>query len=374
MGLRPTVIGGGAPPAEPAAAGAPAPAPLRPTVIGGALPSPSPSPVPTSTSTSTSTTPTPTPTPLPSGLPVQPPPVAPGAEPAATPPAKPVPRATAMAPTVAAIPAPARAPAGATKVHGVERQALRVDTAELRLRHPAASVAAIDHAAALLSAVVPATHPVLALETLGRTPQQGVTRLIERVLAITDDDLGRGSARHVQRLLEMLAELADLLRPAGGLPWRRKTLRQALAEARPELDTLRGLLEQAEAGLAEQRRRLDALDDEARALLDQLHGTLVAVAELRPVFTDARRGQALDGREIDLAKSIALLDSHGLQMQRLGTDLGQLAQRIRDAVLHALPAWLAVAAALPHDSPNDTERFTLLESLHALMQRLGARS
>jgi hypothetical protein len=274
---------------------------------------------------------------------------------------------------MAPLSAPVSAPAGATKVHGVERQALRVDSAELRLRHPDASVAAIDHAAALLAAVVPATHPVLALETLGRAPQQGVTRLIERVLALTDDDLGRGGARHVQRLLDMLAELADLLRPAGGLPWRRKPLRQALAEARPELDSLRGLLEQAEAALVEHRRRLDALDDEARALLDQLHGALVAVAELRPVFTDARRAQALDGREIDLAKSVALLDSHRLQMQRLGTDLAQLAQRIRDAVLHALPAWLAVAAALPNDSPNDTERFTLLESLHALMQRLGAR-
>ena len=324
MGLRPTVIGGGTPPAESGAAGEGAPpnVPLRPTVIGG-------------------------------------------------PPTTPSPRATPMAPV--STPAPAAAPTGATKVHGVERRALRVDSADLRLRHAAASPAAIDHAAALLSAVVPATHTVLALETLGRAPQQGVTRLVERVLAISDDDLGRSSARHVQRLLQMLAELAELLRPAGGLPWRRKPWRQALAEARPELDALRGLLEQAEAGLVEQRRRLDALDDEARALLDQLNGALVAVAELRPVFTDARRSLALDGRETDLAKSIALLEGHGLQMQRLGADLGRLAQRIRDAVLHALPAWLAVAAALPHDSPNDTERFTLLEALHALMQRLGAR-
>jgi hypothetical protein len=272
--------------------------------------------------------------------------------------------------TVAAAPPPV----AATKVKGVERKGLAVDSAALRLRHPAVTIAAIDHAAALLAAVVPATHPVLAIETLGRAPQEGVTRLVERVLAIADDDVGRSSARHVQRLLELLAELAETLRPAGGLAWRRKTLRQALAESRPELDSLRGLLEKAETSLVERRRKLDALDDDVRALLDQLNGALVAVAELRPVFADARRSQALDAREIDLAKSVALLDSHSLQMQRLGADLTQLAQRIRDAVLHALPAWLAVAAALPNESPNDTERFTLMESLHALMQRLGARA
>jgi hypothetical protein len=282
--------------------------------------------------------------------------------------AAPPPQATRVA--IAAAPPPA----AATKVQGVERRGLSVDSAALRLRHPAASLAAIDHAAAWLAAVVPATHPVLAIETLGRAPQEGVTRLVERVLAIADDDVGRGGARHVQRLLELLGELAESLRPAGGLPWRRKGLRQALAESRPELDALRRLLEQSEAALVERRRKLDALDDDVRALLDQLNGALVAVAELRPVFTDARRTQALDAREIDLAKSVALLDSHSLQMQRLAADLTQLAHRIRDAVLHALPAWLAVAAALPDDGPNDTERYTLMESLHSLMQRLGARS
>lgn len=269
---------------------------------------------------------------------------------------------------------PAAAPAAATKVYGVERKGLEVDSAVLRQKHLAATIAAIDHAAALLATVVPATHPVLAIETLGRGPQEGVTRLVERVLAIADDDVGRASARHVHRLLELLGELAETLKPASGLSWRRKTLRQTLHEARPEIDSLRSLLEQSEAALVERRRKLDALDDDVRALLDQLNGALVAVAELRPVFSDARRSQALDAREIDLAKSVALLDSHTLQMRRLGNDLAQLAQRIRDAVLHALPSWLAVAAALPNDSPNDTERFTLMESLHSLMQRLGARS
>lgn len=287
---------------------------------------------------------------------------------ASHPPEAPVPQATRV------VLPPAAGPAAATKVQGVERKGLEVDSAVLRQRHPAISIAAIDQAAALLAAVVPATHPVLAIETLGRGPQEGVTRLVERVLAIADDDVGRASARHVQRLLELLGELAETLKPASGLSWRRKTLRQALHEVRPELDSLRSLLEQSETALVERRRKLDALDDDVRALLDQLNGALVAVAELRPVFSDARRCQALDAREIDLAKSVALLDSHTLQMQRLGSDLTQLAQRIRDAVLHALPSWLAVAAALPNDSPNDTERFTLMESLHSLMQRLGARS
>lgn len=337
MSLRPTVIGGGAPAAEPG------PATALPTALPTAPPTALPTPIGTAPAT------------------------APSAAPAAVSPLRP----TVIGPAPAALPA-AASPAAATKVHGVERKGLSVDSASLRQRHPASSVVAIDHAAALLAAVVPATHPVLAIETLGRTPQQGVTRLVERVLAIVDDDVGRSSARHVQRLLDLLAGLAELLRPQS-LGWRRKPLRQALADARPELDALRGLLEHGETTLVERRRQLDALDDDARALLDQLNGALVAVAELRPVFADARRAQALDAREIDLAKSVALLDGHSLQMQRLAIDLTQLAQRIRDAVLHALPAWLAVAAALPNDSPNDTERFTLMETLQALMHKLGAR-
>ncbi|MFO1337900.1 MAG: hypothetical protein U1F53_06620 [Burkholderiaceae bacterium] len=107
---------------------------------------------------------------------------------------------------------------------------------------------------------------------------------------------------------------------------------------------------------------------------DGLHRGLVAVTELRPRFDDDRRLGALDRREAELAKSLALLQAHALQMQQLDDDYAQMAHRIRDTVLHALPAWLSLAATMPDESLNDTERYRLLDPLQTLILGLSRPS
>lgn len=346
MSLRPTVIGGGPAPGEPTpgepagAAAVPAPdSALRPTVMPVA--------------------PGPTPTPA----------LAAPAPPAPTVALTP----TAVAPGQPAAVRPSSAPAAAaavTKVSGTERKGLVVELAALRRAHPEASDAALEQAVALLAGVVPQTFNLKGAEALGRGAQEGVARLVDRVLRLVDQEATRTTGRHVERLQELLGELAEVLRPTG-LSWRRKPLRQALAEQRPELDRLRSQLQHAEASLVEQRDRLLAMQAELQQAQHGLAGALVAITELRPRFDDDRRLAALDRREGELAKSLALLQAHGLQMQQLEADYGQMAHRIRDTVLHALPAWLSLAASVPDESLNDTERFRLLDPLQALILGLS---
>lgn len=331
MSLRPTVIGSnGPPPAAPAPEAVPAPAP-RPTVIGPAATAPASAELP----------PPPRATALPSGL---------GA---------PMP---APAPVAAA-------PAPITKVRGTERRGLSVETAALREHHPQATDAAVEQAAAVLSGVVPETFAAKSVESLGRPAQEGVARLVDRVLRLVDQEPLRATSRHVERLHELLQELAEALEP-GALPWRRRSLRQALAEVRPELDGLRNQLQHGESLLTDHRDRLAAMQGELQQTADALHGTLIALAELRGHFGDDRRLGALDHREAELLKSTALLQQHAIQLQQLDTAYARMAQRLRDAVLHALPTWLSLAATMPAEQLNDTQRFSLLDPLQSLMLTL----
>ena len=328
MSLRPTVIGSNGPPAAAPAPEA-APATPRPTVIG-------------------------------------PTPAAPAvAEPA------PAPRATAL-PSGLGAPAPAPAPvapAAITKVRGTERRGLSVDAAALRERHPQVTGSALEQAVALLAGVVPDTFAAKSVESLGRAAQDGVARLVDRVLRLVDQEPLRATSRHVERLHEVLQELAEALEPAA-LPWRRRNLRQALAEVRPELDGLRDQLQNSETLITDHRDRLSAMQGELQQTADALQGTLIALAELRGHFADDRRLAALDHREAELLKSTALLHQHALQLHQLDTAYAQMAQRLRDAVLHALPAWLSLAATMPVDQLNDTQRFSLLDPLRSLMLTL----
>ena len=335
MSLRPTVIGSNGPPAPapgPAAEGAPVP---RPTVI-------SPAPAP-----------------------------APAAPDAPEPP--PAPRATAL-PSGLGAQVPAAAPAAAapvtiTKVRGTERRGLSVEVAALRERHPQSTDDAIEQAMTLLAGVVPETFAAKSVESMGRPAQDGVARLVDRVLRLVDQEPMRATGRHVERLLELLQELAEAIEP-GALPWRRRSLRQALAETRPELDGLRDQLQHGESLLSDHRDRLTAMQGELRQTADALQGVLVALAELRGHFHDDRRLAALDHREAELLKSTALLQQHAIQLQQLDTAYAQMAQRLRDAVLHSLPAWLSLAATMPADQLNDTQRYSLLDPLQSLMLTL----
>jgi len=350
VNLRPTIIGGKA--TQPFAPEAEGQA-LRPTVIGPSGPAQPPA----------------APTVVPAG--------------AASVPAAELTAAKATAipqspPSSAVSAAPVASSAGAvakqvTKVLGVERKGLAIDAAELRARHADATPAAIDLAVALLAGIVPQTCSAAAIEQLGRASQEGVARVVDRVLRIVDEEVPRTAGRHVERMLELLGDIAEVLKP-GGIGWRRRSLRQVLADSRGELDALRAVLERSEASLVDQREKLVAMHGDVQQLLDGLNGVLISLAELRPVFADNRRLQAIDHRETDVAKSVALLQTHSLQMQRLEADFTQLAQRIRDAVLHALPAWLSAASSSPNESLNETERFTLMDQLHALMLVLSPRS
>lgn len=340
MSLRPTVIGGGTPPAQLGDADPVPDGPLRPTVIPSAGPAG----------------------------------VAAPAVPLA-------PEATTLTPT-AVLPstplAPVRSPvlqsaaAAVTKVSGTERKGLAVELDTLRQAHPLASDATLEHAVVLLAGVVPQTFSLKGVETLGRTAQEGVARLVERLLRLVDQASTRTTGRHIERLQELLAELAEVLRPPG-ISWRRRSLRQALAEQRPELDSLRRQLQHAESALLEQRNRLQAMQAELRQAQDGLGGALVALSELRPRFDDDRLLGALDRREAELAKSQALLQAHALQMHQLDDDYGQMAHHIRDTVLHALPSWLSLAATLPNETLNDTERYRLLDPLQTLILGLSHR-
>ncbi len=253
-----------------------------------------------------------------------------------------------------------------TRVRGVERKGLAIEAAALHARHPEAGPAAVDQAMAMLAGVVPDSFSANSIEQLGRPAQESVARLIDRLLRLVDEEASRTAARHVARLLELLGDLAEVLKPAA-LNWRRKSLRQALAETRPELDRLRAVLERSEAGLVDQRDRLLAMQSELQLVFDSLQSVLITLAELKARFDDSRRQSALDQRETDVLKSLALLHTHSEQVARLEADFAQLARRIRDAVLHALPAWLSMAASMPNESLNDTERFSLMDRLQQLI-------
>jgi chromosome segregation ATPase len=245
-----------------------------------------------------------------------------------------------------------------------------VDAAALHARHCNASDRVLQLVAATLSGVVPDAYPVHAIENIARRAQESVARLVDQVLRLADEEAPRTAARHASRMLELLNDLAETLRPSA-FSWRRgKSPRARLAELRPELDSLRVQLERAESTLRASRNRFASLQIDVREAAEELEAGALSCVELREVFKDNRRLQAVDAREVALSKSLALLETHALQMNRMQDDFTQLADRIRDAVLHALPAWLSAVAATS-DILNDTERFNLMDQLQAVIRELS---
>lgn len=276
----------------------------------------------------------------------------------------------AIQPTVIASGTPAPTAAAApTRLPGVQRRTLAVDRDQLARRFPEASPAQIERAAGVLATIAPEVFDRGAAERFGRELQVRHAQWVDQLLATMDHDALRAAPRHLDRLFQLLDDVATSLRPSA-LPWnRRRSPGARLAACRPEIDMLREQLKTCDAQLAQARQQLADAAQSATGMAEELHALQLAADILRE-HLPPERAQPLQDRVVSLGKTLALLQQQALQNQQSGLQLARLAERIHEAVMVSLPAWLATVSALPDEPPNDTQRYLLLQQLQTVLDKL----
>lgn len=226
--------------------------------------------------------------------------------------------------------------------------------------------------AAVVGSVVAASLGWSQAQGLGLAEQKRHGLLVQRLLDAASADVLRSAPQHVARLLAILSMCAQDLDPASRLAglWRRRTKTGALQLHRQEIEQLKAKLLAAMATLEGPINEAMAIRGELTALAQDLLAASLACEWLseRDEFNVEVRSALLE-RSLSLRKTVALAHQQALQSTESATRYDALRDRIQDAVLVALPAWLATIAAQP-DEPNETQRFVARDELTSIIDRL----
>lgn len=253
--------------------------------------------------------------------------------------------ASAPAPVPVAAPAP-RAALAPTRLQGTSRQGLDVPLPAIQQRFPGLAVDEAERVQRVLHATMPQALTLREAMAWGTGVQQRYGELVERALALGQDPKRVAAQQHLQRLHELLDEVADAiseqLQPGLLSRWRAGPW-ELLARHRPEVDQLRHALGAAWQHLAAQRSALDELRRELRELVAELQAWGLAggwLADALATHDDPRLAPAVLRR----AGELTALHAHVVQAEalreRADADLDALCAAIQQAVLALLPAWL----------------------------------
>lgn len=261
-------------------------------------------------------------------------------------------------------------PAQPRMVPGIARRTLAVTASDLAALYPEHTLSSLHAAALELSAVSLHDFGWRQVQAIGAAAHGTFGQLADRLLAVSRDDAQRTALQHVGRLVELLNGMLPTYASAGGL-WSRRMGPTAIARCMREVDQLRANLRELLPHLDTLFGELDRAEQSLRKAHDELVGAALACEYLdRPesnLPTDT--GGQLPDRALELSRaSAAALQTRQLLHSQQRT-LSVLRQQIRETVMTAVPAWMANWSAAPAE-PNETERFSLHQSLSRLIESL----
>ncbi len=277
--------------------------------------------------------------------------------------------ASPAASSTSSVPPPSTSP---RLMPGEVRIGPRTDTETLARRFPQQS----PHHLMLAVGLIGST-PLVGLgwaeaQHLGLATQHRYGETIQALLDLVSMDVVRKAPLQLARLLRVLELCAEDFDPLVGTvaQWLRKDRPRQIDLHRNELDQLREALRQHAVELQAPIQAVMALRGRLGTLFDELMAWGIACEWLadRSDVDELVRG-------VLLARAQAVVKTAGLvavqQAQSLATadQLDSLRDRIQDAVLIALPSWLAQLAKLP-ESLNETQRFVVRDDLRQIIHQL----
>lgn len=257
----------------------------------------------------------------------------------------------------------------ATQVPGFHREVLALDLPSFQRRFPAAEEDVYHELNQVLSTISLSTFDVLACAQFGKHAQQQLTRWIDKLIAVVNDESVRAASRHVQRLLGLLQGMAQAYE-ASRFPWpKQETPSAQLKRIQPEINQLKTLLVQgADAFNACQNELADISNGFVQSRRD-LQVLVLACDVIRSECSDEVTSIVGD-RVISLSKSLALLLEQEIQMASFQSDLFRLRSMIDEVVLVSLPAWMSMVAMNHGSNMTETDKFIQKEGLAALLASL----
>lgn len=208
-------------------------------------------------------------------------------------------------------------------------------------------------------------------QTVGVDLQREYGTLVQKLLDASSADVTRTAPQHLSRLLTVLQACAEDFNPTslvGG--WLRKDKPRAVDLYRKEIEQLRGKLNVSMADLDMPVRQIMDVRGKLNHLSDTLMAASLACEWLADtqVLSDEVRSVLVD-RTVSLTKTAGLVQQQQAQSLATASQLDALRDRIQDAVLIALPTWLATLAGQT-DTLNETQRFVVRDDLRQIIQRL----
>lgn len=254
-----------------------------------------------------------------------------------------------------------------TVLPGVVRTPLVVDERLLRERYPSYTNDEIEELLSALKGVTLSLLDSVAIGEYGLSVQQQYAATVNDWLTLVNTDAVRQSPRHIQRLQELLGEVAETLNDRSW--FKRTSPYEKFAEVRPEVDQLRGLLDANKSALVTISSGLASLFTVSRKLQSKATGYMLACDYIASLI-DTERAEQIVARGISLGQTVSLLQAQGLQLEQSEQQLRQLINQINDGVFVALPAWITSVLSNQQKEMNDTQRYLLKDQLMAVIRKL----
>ena len=255
---------------------------------------------------------------------------------------------------------------------GQLRVGLKVGVEALADKFPLQERRVLERAAGVLGGVAPQGLDWSQAQKLGLAAQKEYGAGVQRLLDALSADVLRAAPQHLARLLGLLQACAEDFSAAPGLmsQWLHRDKPRALELHRKEIEQLRAALANAVDALDAPMGQVMQVRGQLPDLFDHLMAASLAcewLAHGAPLDDEVRA--VLAERALALAKTAALVRQQQAQSLASAESLSALRERIQDAVLIALPAWLAQRAQQPADL-NDTQRFVARDALRQIIDRL----
>lgn len=256
---------------------------------------------------------------------------------------------------------------------GQVRAGLKVDAAALSRMFSQHDAQHLEAAARVIGSIPVQDLTWSDAQNLGVAAQQLYGEHVQRLLDVASSDVVRQAPLHLSRLLQILQWCVQDFEPPAGLvgQWLRKDKPRQIERHTAEIAQLRDTLKLQATALEGPMRDVIDVRQRLQALFDELMAWSMACEWLsaRGEVEEAVQAVLID-RAQALLKNAGLVQQQHAQCLATAQHIDSLRDRIQDAVLIALPSWLAQIAGLPR-SITDTQRFLVRDELLQVIHRLN---
>lgn len=260
-------------------------------------------------------------------------------------------------------------------VPGLIRKAVEVSLPELEKQFPGTPQAVLCAAQSILRNTVFETLSSVACSQWGIEALQRYQDMVGSALTQTSAPALRDGIQHLQRMYQLLAELAQVLQksteknpwfwtPAAS-PW------DAFQKRSAELQAIGQHLENTLPTLRSMQTDIEHSTADGDQLLETVHAYSLAAQWLAEHFASDSRAPHLFDQAIRLTRSLSQIQEGLLLRQTHSRDIDVLADKIQDGVLIVLPGWIDRFHLLySRQNVTPTDTYTLHQGLSDLLNRL----